>query len=249
MTAADASSNTATLWAAVGAIAAVLALALSIIGWWLSNRRRVLLYTTPVVTSLLSAHAANVADGGIQVSFKGQPLTDPYLVTLRIESKSRKDIANRDFNADKPLVIQLGTSFAAPVSEPTKVLVDQLSVENSDISIGPCLIRKGLVALLQFVTEGPPHTSDKNPLIDIEVRADDEGEYRRQLRRELMRAVFSASGLLIALYILIGIFINTASPHLPSTASAHSWIQYIISVLFWPLSLWEPSFTLGEWLT
>jgi len=27
----------------------------------------------------------------------------------------------------------------------------------------------------------------------------------------------------------------------------HSWGQYLISVLFWPLSLWHPTFTLGKW--
>jgi len=53
------------------------------------------------------------------------------------------------------------------------------------------------------------------------------------------------------LYILIGVFYNTAAPHLPGTpgtvAGLHSWVQYIISVLFWPLSLWHPVFTLGKW--
>ena len=237
----------ATLWTAAGAIIAVIATAVTIILWWLSNRRRVLLYSTPVVTSLLSAHATDMAEGDIHVMFKGQPLTDPHLVTLRVESRSRKDIANRDFNADKPLVIQLGTSFAAPVSESTKVLVDKLGIENSDISIGPCLIRKGLVVLLQFVTEGPPKTLDKNPLIDINVRADNEGKYWRQLRLEFLRTLLSATGLLICLYILIGVFSNTAVPHLPSTASAHSWVQYFISILSWPLSLWHPTFTLARW--
>ena len=63
--------------------------------------------------------------------------------------------------------------------------------------------------------------------------------------------LFSTTGLLIVVYILIGVFFNTASPHLPTTAgnfsSLHSWVQYIISVLFWPLSLWHPTFTLGKW--
>jgi hypothetical protein len=53
------------------------------------------------------------------------------------------------------------------------------------------------------------------------------------------------------LYILIGVFFNTASPHLPATPSTggdlHSWAQYLISILFWPLSLWHPTFTLGKW--
>lgn len=52
-------------------------------------------------------------------------------------------------------------------------------------------------------------------------------------------------------YILIGVFFNTAPPHLPTTAgsfaSVHSWVQYIISILFWPLALWHPTFIVGKW--
>jgi hypothetical protein len=69
---------------------------------------------------------------------------------------------------------------------------------------------------------------------------------------DFLKTLFSARGLLVAVYILIGVFTNTASPHLPGAAgglvtSLHSWVQYIISVLFWPLGLWHPTFTLGTW--
>ena len=68
---------------------------------------------------------------------------------------------------------------------------------------------------------------------------------------KFLQTLFSTTGLLIVVYILIGVFFNTAPPHLPTTAgnvsSLHSWVQYIISVLFWPLSLWSPTFTLGKW--
>jgi hypothetical protein len=66
-----------------------------------------------------------------------------------------------------------------------------------------------------------------------------------------LKALFSRTGVLIAIYILIGVFLNTASPHVPATPNSastlHSWAQYLISVLFWPLSLWHPTFTLGKW--
>jgi hypothetical protein len=66
-----------------------------------------------------------------------------------------------------------------------------------------------------------------------------------------LRALFSTTGLLIAVYILIGVFVNTAPPHLPTAAanlsSLHSWVQYAISVLAWPLSFWHPNFTVGKW--
>ena len=66
-----------------------------------------------------------------------------------------------------------------------------------------------------------------------------------------IRFLFSWPGLIIVVYILIGVFHNTAPPHIPSTAasftSLHSWVQYFISVLFWPLSFWHPLLTLGKW--
>ena len=69
---------------------------------------------------------------------------------------------------------------------------------------------------------------------------------------KFLKTLFSTTGLIIVLYILIGVFYNTAPPHIPSTAgsltSLHSWIQYFISVFFWPLSFWHPTFTLGKWM-
>jgi hypothetical protein len=73
------------------------------------------------------------------------------------------------------------------------------------------------------------------------------------------RTLFSTYGFLIVLYIAIGILTNTAPPHIPSfevgaagsTMSLwqtfHSWIQYLISVMFWPLSFWQPTFTVSKW--
>jgi hypothetical protein len=68
---------------------------------------------------------------------------------------------------------------------------------------------------------------------------------------DFLRTLFSVRGALIAVYILIGVFVNTAAPHLPASpanaAGIHSWIQYFISVFFWPLGLWQPIFTFGKW--
>jgi hypothetical protein len=58
-------------------------------------------------------------------------------------------------------------------------------------------------------------------------------------------------GWIIVIYILIGVFYNTAPPHLPafafSLAALHSWIQYFISILLWPLSFWHPTFSVAKW--
>jgi len=64
-------------------------------------------------------------------------------------------------------------------------------------------------------------------------------------------ALFSRTGLLIAIYIVIGVFVNTAPPHVPTGGanllSLHSWVQYFISILAWPLSFWQPIFNVGRW--
>ncbi len=69
---------------------------------------------------------------------------------------------------------------------------------------------------------------------------------------DFLKTLFSTRGLVIVIYVLVGVFFNTAPPHLPTTvgslSSLHSWVQYFISVLFWPLSFWHPTFTVGKWL-
>lgn len=68
---------------------------------------------------------------------------------------------------------------------------------------------------------------------------------------DYIKALFSAKGIVIAGYILVGVFVNTSPPHLPTAAfnlaALHSWVQYAISILFWPLSFWHPTFNVGKW--
>ena len=68
---------------------------------------------------------------------------------------------------------------------------------------------------------------------------------------DYIKTIFSVKGLVVAAYILVGVFYNTAPPHLPTVAfslpALHSWVQYGISVLLWPLSFWHPTFSVGQW--
>jgi hypothetical protein len=68
-----------------------------------------------------------------------------------------------------------------------------------------------------------------------------------------LRSLFSTTGALIGLYLIIGVAVNTTAPHLPSLNSnnasleIHSWAQYVTSVVFWPLSFWHPTINVGKW--
>jgi hypothetical protein len=65
-----------------------------------------------------------------------------------------------------------------------------------------------------------------------------------------VKTLFSRVGMLIVIYILLGIFVNTAPPHVPTIAaspgSLHSRVQYFVSIFFWPLSFWTPRSTLAS---
>jgi hypothetical protein len=66
--------------------------------------------------------------------------------------------------------------------------------------------------------------------------------------------IFRSTWLKVLIYVVIGIGVNTTAPHYPQFGQGldpmsllHSLVQYIISVMLWPLSLWSPTFTVGKW--
>jgi hypothetical protein len=91
-------------------------------------------------------------------------MENPYLVTLRVESRSRKDIASNDFDRQKPLVFRPGTSFAAQIGDSTTwPPTAEIAVNDDEIKIGPCLIHKSLILLAELVTEGQPRVFCDSP--------------------------------------------------------------------------------------
>ena len=68
-------------------------------------------------------------------------------------------------------------------------------------------------------------------------------------------SVWRSTWIKVFAYVVIGIIVNTAPPHVPQFGQnfgpgvlLHSLVQYIISVMLWPLSLWSPTFTVGKWI-
>jgi hypothetical protein len=169
-----------TFWASIGLAALALAtIVVTVYLWRRGGPPRLIVYGAPIVTSLLSSHAPQ--NDQIFVSFRrpeGSPreLRNPYLVKLRIESRSRKDIRREDFDDGEPLVFRLNTNFASQIGEPAaRAQGVKIDVRKGEISIGPGLIKKGLILAAEFVTDGRPHVSWVGQLADVQVRetADD----------------------------------------------------------------------------
>jgi hypothetical protein len=71
---------------------------------------------------------------------------------------------------------------------------------------------------------------------------------------EFIVGVMRSTWLKVFIYILIGIWVNTAAPHIPQFGQnfgpgvlLHSLVQYIMSVMLWPLSFWHPTLSVGKW--
>lgn len=182
-----------TFWASIALAAlAIITIAVTVVLWRRGGPRRLIVWSTPVVTSLLSSHAPQ--GGQIYVGILTGPgesrtLTDPYLVRLHVESRSRKDISRRDFDGERPLVFRLGAKFVSQIGDSTAWADGlEIAIENDEIKIGPSLVRKGQLLMAEILTEGRPGITCSNPLPDIVVR-EETGSSRLETVARILGAV------------------------------------------------------------
>ena len=161
-----------TFWAIVVVVVTIVAGAVTVVLWRLGAPRRLIVYSMEP-TSLLATSAPRRAVSGLKVSYQDEVLTNPYLVILRVESRSRRDIATADFDAGRPLVFDIGARIVAPVGGGSSVIRSPggvISYSERQVSVAPLLIRKGQLFRLELLTDGTPHLSCQSPLIDVTVR-------------------------------------------------------------------------------
>jgi hypothetical protein len=158
-----------TFWAVALFVVAVATLVFTYALWRAGNPRREIVYSTPVVAALLSG-AGRVAGDKIAVTVNGKAVLAPYLVELLIESRSRRDIRSADFDQGKPLVFEVIASCAELTDMRGQVDTGNVHVDGGEITIAPCLIRKGIIARMQFMTDGKPDVRYHSPLVDVSVR-------------------------------------------------------------------------------
>ncbi len=198
--------SSGTFWAIVGVIAALTGTAAILITWRIAPPRRLIVYNMPVATSLLTSHASrlHIRGADLQVTYRGEPLRNPYFVTLNVESRSRRDIRSSDFDQNRPLTFDVDAPIKAVVggTGPIEWLADVVTIEGSKINLTPSLIRRGEVLRLSFLIEGSPHLSCKNPLVDVIVREQEPDPIRRRSNLILLSISFLAAVTVIALTVI-----------------------------------------------
>jgi len=164
----------ANFWAGAGVVAAVAAIVVAVLLWYLGSPRRLLLYSLTSQTALLTRGTRQRAVPDLAVTLSGEPLDDPHVASLQIESRGRRDIRGADFENTQPLKLDVGTPVLKLLDSETggtAMPEIKIATEGSAVVIGPSLIKGGQVIIIDLLTDGPVTLTCPSPaLADVTVR-------------------------------------------------------------------------------
>lgn len=119
-------------------------------------KRRLTLSALPPA-SLLSTDSATEA--GVVVTHDGNPLDDPHVVTVTLESTGQHAVGSDQFDGARPITIDLGAPIKAVLRFSRLPDGDRQfahEISGSSIVLGPDLLNPGGSVVIQALTEGPP---------------------------------------------------------------------------------------------
>jgi hypothetical protein len=197
-----------TFWAGAAVAVAVVAIVVPVVLWFLGSPRRLLVYGVVSETALLTSGARLQVGADLKVTLSGQVLNDPRVILLQVESRSRRDIRGTDFENAMPLMIDLGTPILNLLDLDTggrgKPDV-KVEVKNTEVAIGPGLIKRGQTISVNLLTDGPVSVTCAHPqLVDVIVK-----ERRSDSRLGLVSAALADVPLPAALgVVLVGALVE-----------------------------------------
>ncbi len=175
---------------AIGAVGIVAAIVL----WRFGAPRGLLEYSVLEPRALIS-RSPNIEVNQLKVTFNERVVQNPYVATLQVTNRGRRDIRSEDFD-QRPLTFRFDADVVDLLqsSDPENKLfrLDEVS----QILVCPSLISRGERISLDVLTDGIPTVSFHGRLADVNVRVMRYPEIRRSLKSELP---FIGAGLLVAL--------------------------------------------------
>ncbi|WP_437065421.1 hypothetical protein [Streptomyces sp. enrichment culture] len=134
-------------------------------------------------------------------------LADPRLVRVQIVNTSRRDVSSAAFDGSNSIKMDLGQpvlEILGTESNPTDAALPQVTVDGSELHIGPGRIGRGQSITWLVLIEGEPTFSCRQSLIDVDVKKEDDPLFRAPpaIRRErIMHVVFALGAMAVALTI------------------------------------------------
>jgi hypothetical protein len=191
--------SSGTFWAGVGAVAAVLAVIVTIVLWRVGSPRRRLELRILTITPLLSRHGRGPE---LSIWAEGAVVSDPYVVIVRLRNRSRRDIRSSDFDQGKFLVLDFQAPIVAlEVDGGARLALDSVRWQSDTAQVGPALIGGRQDIRLTVITDGEPAICWESPLVGVDIESS-----RRDPVFRLVGALALAgsggllTGIVIALY-------------------------------------------------
>jgi hypothetical protein len=187
----------------IAVIAVVIAVAAIVVGVWAAFRsawpRRTLYITVDSAVSMLHT-APGLDGGGIEVRHKGRKLSEPYVVTVTVASRSDRDIDSASFD-NKPLELR----FGVPIVELLESTVDArragvrtppVVVTPTALHVGPALLTRRHLLRYVVLVDGQPQFRPVGDLVNAAIQ---EKYPPNRVRTVLVPILGLASGALSAL--------------------------------------------------
>jgi hypothetical protein len=141
--------------------------------------KKLLTYRLSEPTSLVGSESLGPARADLTVTYSGAELSNPYVVTLYAESRSRRDIRSVDFDQGEPLVFDLDAKILAVVgTDLSRPSAGAFNIDGNRVKLSPRLIRRGQLLRISLLTDGEPKLTCVNPLADVEVQLNTESRGR-----------------------------------------------------------------------
>lgn len=139
--------------------------------------RGLISYSMPVAAPLLRGQwrGTQYEHPDLTLMLEGKQVSDPYVVGLRVENRSRRDIRTTDFEERSPLTFNFSAKILSASPDTTNAAPETTGFQiiDNEVQILPALIRKGELLRLTILTDGPPKLSVSNPIADVDVREQD----------------------------------------------------------------------------
>jgi hypothetical protein len=200
----------------------------------------VLLSDTPLLTR---RHALSEK---LKVTYDSRTVESPRIVTIRLVSRGRADIAREAFDRGQPLILDLGTPIVDLVkveTSPSDRPDPEWTLRGSELLVGPSHFGRRQTTEFSLLIDGrePSIVAPKQTLIDVRVEHGD-GATVRQSR--IIRVLLWIAGL-GALVAIVGLAADQLPVFAPGAAVAFAGIFTVLAIADrvpeWRNSKWYPT--------
>jgi hypothetical protein len=190
-----------TFW--VTATGAVISLGIGLLTAWIALKsapKRRLFYGMSDPVALLTPEGSK---HGLEVRRGGQPLSDPRLVDVTLQSSGRQSIDSAIFDQGRPLVLHFGVPIIEVLkadSRPPEQAVPDYQQSGSTLEVGPGVLAARQKITFSVLVDGQPSFSLISHLSDVPIRRQQispEQMVRRRIGYTALAATFAAFAIFI----------------------------------------------------